>query len=120
MTDKNSVSSQPPFTFWCKFPAATIDCNEYICPFQSGRGCAKVEKNASFPWLHFENNIYNHFTPYANWFTWKYYLKAAIDGDATYRPLENEMGTFIGAYSSNCYKIINEKFVKMKDIMAIE
>ncbi|MBQ3602370.1 MAG: hypothetical protein IJA02_00855 [Clostridia bacterium] len=117
MTNKNSESSQPPFVFLCTFPVATDECEVAKCPLQVTRGCELYKKGKSFPWLHFENNIYNSFG-YLNRTSWYYYLKTSLpDGSTHYRPTNNQTGTFIGAYSSNCFRINNNKIVAMDDLM---
>lgn len=118
--ENSAVSKeQPPFLYDCSFPLPkddNIQCG--VCPFHADRECWFWEQGKSFPWVHFENNLYNGFG-YKNYSSWYYYLKSRLTGNyATYRPSQNQIGTFIGAYSSNCYKMNGNKIVSMADIMA--
>lgn len=108
---------QPPFIYKCTFPNAMEECENSMCPFQETRGCWFYENGKSYPWLHFENNVYNGFG-YGNRNSWYYYLKASMPAESTYTPTTNQMGTFTGAYSTNCYRVYGNSIVDMNDLMA--
>ncbi len=119
MVNSSESRSQPPFFYVCEFPAQTEGCEQAAyCPLQTGRGCWHQEQNRSYPWLHFENNIYDRWG-YSTVKNWYYYVKSMIPVGATHiRPTQDKIGTFTGAYSANCCRITNGKITRFNDLMS--
>lgn len=94
---------QPPFWLQCNQPPASITCETTLCSLIPNKGCACIETGKTYPWLRFENNIYENFV-YPIYSDWQAMLKSGVPSGVSIRPLGNDLVSIFNAYSISCYK----------------
>ena len=107
---------QPPFGHHCNLQASSGDLKDYFCKYNPNVVCSLLKANKKYPWLHFENNIYDNFSIYHSSNSWQYYFKSFKAGAAQNRLTHSQVANLIGAYSSNCFNFINNTFEEINDL----
>jgi len=113
---KTGTIVQPPFGHHCNLHASSGDLKDYFCKYNPNVVCSLLKANKKYPWLHFENNIYDNFSIYHSSNSWQYYFKSFKDGAAQNRLTHSQVANLIGAYSSNCFNFINNTFEEINDL----
>jgi len=116
MKNMSASKNQPPFGHLCHLEDAGEKFDEHICPYNDSVACVLLKNNKKYPWMHFENNIYDSFSLYYYKNSWDYYFKSFKEKLAQNRLTNEQAATLLGAYSSNCYNFIDNNFQKISNL----
>lgn len=111
---------QPPFRMWCKYPALSdvSPCESNTCPVNPSFACALYATGKKYPWIRFENNIFDNFMYPVNNISWYLLLKEGKPKDTTYNaPQRSLVPNYLNAYLSNGYKLNGNVFSSILNLM---
>jgi len=111
--------NQPPFRMWCKYPALSdvSPCESNTCPVNPSFACALYATGKKYPWIRFENNIFDNFMYPVNNISWYLLLKGGKPKNTTHNaPPKERVPNYLNAYFSNGYKFAENGYTHIPKI----
>ena len=120
MKNKTDSKDQPPFRMWCNYPSLKNEtpCEDNTCPVNQTYGCAIYASGKKYPWVRFENNIFDNFMYGISYTSWYLLFKGGRPFDATHnKPSDDKVPYYLNACFSDGYKFKTNEYVHIPNSM---